>query len=63
MRSLALTTAKLFSEDNKIGANATIEIMFAIYLIQMRMPLSKAWSSLPSPGSLKQLMVEEYGSF
>ncbi|MCV9965010.1 hypothetical protein OIU34_24240 [Pararhizobium sp. BT-229] len=63
VRSLALTTAKLFSEGNRIGANATIEKMFDVYLVQMRMPLSKAWSSLPSLGSLKKLMVEEYASF
>lgn len=63
VRSLALTTAKLFSEDNRPGANATIEKMLSVYVTQMRAPLSKAWSTLPSLDDMKKLMVEEFGSF
>jgi hypothetical protein len=61
--SLALTTARLFSQCDRSGANATIEKMLSVYVAQMRMPLAKDWSSLPSLEDVKKLMVEEYGSF
>ncbi|MCS4089438.1 hypothetical protein [Rhizobium sp. BK176] len=62
VRSLALTTATLFRDGNKIGANATIEKMLEVYAIQMRAPHSQHWTSLPSLGAIQKLMVAEYAN-
>nr|WP_250807598.1 hypothetical protein [Neorhizobium tomejilense] len=63
IRSLAITTARLFHENNIDGANATFEKMLGIYIGQMQQPLSKAWSALPSLDGTKAMMALEYGSY
>jgi hypothetical protein len=62
VRSLALTSATLFRNGDKIGANASFETMMDVYMIQMRAPHSQHWTSLPSLGSIHKLMVEEYAN-